>query len=182
MEQLWLSVLLVLLALASLALAIYLVVRYLARRRAPKAAAPPPEDPNDMTLKEGIGLDDGTIAGVEIAIPGPKPRARLRFTTRGVSNDVLLDQPITGIGRGTGSQIDIGDVLVSRRHARIVLEEDGKYWIEDLESANHTFVNGTAITRQKLSHDDKIRVGETFLTFALDRVGPDRVGPAPRDV
>jgi len=169
--DLWLSAVLALLALVALGVAIYLIVRYLSRPRAPKAAPPPPEDPNDITLKEGVGLDEGTLTGVEIDIPRPKPRARLRFTTRGVANDVLLDQPVTNIGRGVGNQIDIGDTMVSRRHAKVVLEEDGEYWIEDCQSANHTFVNGTAIERQKLSRDDKIRVGETFLTFVRDGGG-----------
>jgi hypothetical protein len=169
--ELWLSALLVLLALASLGLAIFLAVRYILRARAPKVI-PPPEDPNDITLAEGVGLDDGTLTGMEISVPGPKPRARLRFTTKGIDSDILLDQPITSIGRGTGNQIDVGDLLASRRHARIILDDDGEYWIEDNQSANHTFVNGTTITRQKLSRDDKIKVGETILTFVRDRGGP----------
>ncbi|MEE1086122.1 MAG: FHA domain-containing protein [Schaedlerella sp.] len=38
------------------------------------------------------------------------------------------------------------DPTISRQHAAIVLEASG-YFLEDLESANHTFVNGSIIKR-----------------------------------
>ena len=44
------------------------------------------------------------------------------------------------IGRGEGCDIIINESLVSRRHARVVIE-GGRPCIEDLGSANGTFVN-----------------------------------------
>ncbi len=165
--DLWVGILLLVLALACLGVAIFLAVRYLRRPRAPLSAAQPAEKSGDLTLMEGVGLDDGTLVSAAFSAAKPTSNGRLRYTTRGVANDVLLDQPVTGIGRGSANQIDLGDLLVSRKHASIVLE-DGEYWIEDLQSHNRTFVNGVAITRQKLSSDDTIKVGETLLTFVRD--------------
>lgn len=59
-----------------------------------------------------------------------------------------------------GTQIDTFD-NVSRKHARIVLE-DGQLSIEDLDSTNGTTINGIATTpghRQLLCHNDVIDFG-----------------------
>ena len=166
--DIWVLILLVLLALVCLGVAIFLAVRYLRRPKAPRPTPVAAEKSGDVTMMEGVGLDDGTLMSAAFSVSRPKSTGRLRYTTRGVANDVLLDQPVTSIGRGSANQIDLGDLLVSRRHAKIVLEADGEYWIEDCESHNHTFVNGALIARQKLSRDDKIKIGETLLTFVRD--------------
>jgi DNA-directed RNA polymerase subunit RPC12/RpoP len=48
--------------------------------------------------------------------------------------------------------------LVSRKHARIIRKPDG-FYIEDLDSANGTFVNGTTIKFKKIKASDKITLG-----------------------
>lgn len=45
------------------------------------------------------------------------------------------------IGRATDCQLKIASPLVSRRHCRVTVNRDCA-WIEDLGSANGTFVNG----------------------------------------
>ena len=64
-------------------------------------------------------------------------------------NDKLLKTIETkkqelSIGRNPGSDIVIDNLGVSDRHARIV-EQDGRYTIEDLDSTNGTFVDGKRI-------------------------------------
>src|SRR5512144_931180 len=54
--------------------------------------------------------------------------------------ELPLTMTETLIGRGEGCHIVVNEPLVSRRHARLVLE-DGRVFIEDLGSANGTFVN-----------------------------------------
>ena len=57
------------------------------------------------------------------------------------------------------------DVLISRRHARLWLDA-GVYWIEDLNSAGGTRLNGTEIRgqgRQEINHSTLIEIGETTL-------------------
>lgn len=73
------------------------------------------------------------------------------------------------IGRSTDADIFIDDKMVSNRHAQIVTnitaEGEEAYHIEDLDSTNHTFVNGEKITRHKLVHEDRIRIGKHLFKF-----------------
>jgi pSer/pThr/pTyr-binding forkhead associated (FHA) protein len=67
---------------------------------------------------------------------GPSARFWLKFAKR----EIPIEGTETLIGRGEGCDIIINESLVSRRHARVVIE-GGRPSIEDLGSANGTFVN-----------------------------------------
>ncbi len=77
------------------------------------------------------------------------------------------------IGRGPCSDppVDldlVSDDYISHQHARLIFEHD-RYWVEDLDSANGTWVNGVLITRKtRFGAGDRIRVGWTRLTIAAD--------------
>src|SRR5215813_88062 len=69
------------------------------------------------------------------------------------------------IGRGQGSEIQVVDDGVSRRHA-IVRTMAGEIWLEDAGSRNGTFVNGERIDRRRLMDGDKVQIGAaTVLKF-----------------
>lgn len=69
------------------------------------------------------------------------------------------------IGRGDENQIALPrDSTVSRTHAKIEAAGGG-YQIEDVGSANGTYVNGARTIRQTLQHGDTIQVGESRFTF-----------------
>ena len=64
-----------------------------------------------------------------------------------------------------GRQVEKGNYLieeqyksVGRKHARIIRKSDGIY-IEDLDSANGTFVNGKSVKLKKINASDKISLG-----------------------
>jgi pSer/pThr/pTyr-binding forkhead associated (FHA) protein len=84
---------------------------------------------------------------------------------------IPIEQPELSIGRLTDCDIYLDDNMVSGRHAKIeMLESPGKeglfnYFIQDLDSTNHTVVNGEMITRKKLEHNDKIRIGRHLFKF-----------------
>jgi pSer/pThr/pTyr-binding forkhead associated (FHA) protein len=79
----------------------------------------------------------------------------------------LDSSPVT-LGRSSENDLVLdADDFVSVQHARIDPPRDG-VWVEDLDSTNGTFVNGTKLTRpQKLTPGDVIRVGETDLRYEL---------------
>jgi pSer/pThr/pTyr-binding forkhead associated (FHA) protein len=79
----------------------------------------------------------------------------------------LDSSPVT-LGRSSENDLVLdADDFASVQHARIEPRRDG-VWVEDLDSTNGTFVNGTKLTRpQKLTPGDVIRVGETDLRYEL---------------
>jgi pSer/pThr/pTyr-binding forkhead associated (FHA) protein len=71
----------------------------------------------------------------------------------------------TSIGRTQDNQIVVAIKEVSRRHAKIVMSENG-YVLKDLGSPNGTFVNGQRITEQRLREGDKIEMGGKLFIFS----------------
>lgn len=70
----------------------------------------------------------------------------------------------TLIGRSPECDVFLDDVTVSRRHAEILVTEDG-VTIRDLGSLNGTFVNRHRIDEAPLEDDDEVQVGKYRLTF-----------------
>ena len=71
------------------------------------------------------------------------------------------------IGRSKTNDIVLSDDLsVSRKHARI-LHENGRYYIEDLNSSNGTAINGKEIKgRTVLEPDDLVLLGRRVFIFS----------------
>ncbi len=63
------------------------------------------------------------------------------------------------IGRDETCGIQFDEEIVSRFHAR-VLAENGKWWIEDSDSTNGTYLNNQKISRIELTPDLKIEFGK----------------------
>jgi DNA-binding winged helix-turn-helix (wHTH) protein len=73
------------------------------------------------------------------------------------------------LGRGAESVVVLGEARVSRRHARILVEE-GRATLEDLDSQNGTFLNRRRIDQAVPLHSgDRIGVGSTELVFVGTR-------------
>ena len=84
------------------------------------------------------------------------------------SAKTLEDQyPLTGaltvVGR-EDSDINIEDPTMSIRHFEIE-HRNGEFFIRDLESTNHTRVNGRQISSTTLHSGDRIQAGLTMLVF-----------------
>ncbi len=86
-----------------------------------------------------------------------------------VSNRFDIEKPSLNFGRSVESHVQIDDLAVSSKHARITVEEEnGKevFYIEDLGSTNGTFVNEESINdKVLLRHNDNIRVGWNNFIF-----------------
>ena len=81
------------------------------------------------------------------------------------------------IGRQSG-QIELTDGTISRIHARIIYQ-NRRWFIEDLGSANGTWLNNAKISKATaLRRDDHVRVGNTVLSFQLAKPRSARVLPA----
>ena len=72
---------------------------------------------------------------------------------------------ITKIGRGRGNHIHLSGHYASQDHARITFKQ-GQYWLEDLGSLNHTFLNEVPVTKDiVLANGDRLRIGEVIFRF-----------------
>ena len=99
--------------------------------------------------------------------PPRRPAYQPRLSVDGTPRIMQLRQGSNIIGRGTGSDLQLMDQGVSRRHADVHVA-DGHATVYDLGSTNGTSVNGHAVSTQPLQHGDVIRVGHTRLVFHED--------------
>ncbi|MBN2040344.1 MAG: diguanylate cyclase [Spirochaetes bacterium] len=76
------------------------------------------------------------------------------------------------IGRNPDNDIFITDTTVSRTHARLSWDQD-TFIIEDLNSTNGIFLNGSKISSARLNSKDSLRIGRIELQFTMTRVGVD---------
>lgn len=68
------------------------------------------------------------------------------------------------IGRAVDADFQIAERSISRQHCRI-FREDGRYWVEDLGSTNHTWLNDEQVDRAPLRDGDHLRISQTVLKF-----------------
>lgn len=93
---------------------------------------------------------------------------RLRYTLTVIEGpDVGRVVPMTKaeatIGRGSESDVALPHRVVSRKHARLSLRR-GKLVVEDLGSANGTFVNGERVTERRVVPDgSRLQLGGEVL-------------------
>ena len=76
------------------------------------------------------------------------------------------------IGRSAESDMTVPEARVSRQHARLQWWE-GRWFVNDLDSANGTFLNNQKLTMpQPLHSGDLIGVGESVFLFTAKRPPP----------
>src|SRR5512144_1884463 len=95
---------------------------------------------------------------------------------------VTLDGDRFVLGRNPECAVVIPVTSVSREHAQIV-RIGGKYFIEDKQSRNGTFVNNQQVsTRTALKNNDKIRICDFVAAFVEQgTVADPEEEPEPED-
>ena len=71
------------------------------------------------------------------------------------------------IGRDPGSDIFLDNAGISRQHARIE-RTPGGYVVEDLGSANGTFINDSQVQKEFVGHDDVVQIGKFTLWVGVE--------------
>jgi DNA-binding winged helix-turn-helix (wHTH) protein len=95
--------------------------------------------------------------------------------------EIVLAPGENVLGRGEDAAVWIDAASVSRRHARILLEDDDVF-LEDLGSKNGTFLRGERISaRAPLSDGDNVCLGSEWIAVRIRRGAPSTktVGGAP---
>lgn len=77
------------------------------------------------------------------------------------------------IGRAADSHVFLPDRAVSKKHAIIARDGQGQWTVQDLDSANKTYVNGEAVRTAPIKTGDAIRITEFTLEVNLDDKPPE---------
>jgi hypothetical protein len=147
-----------------------------------------PSGPPPSTAGEGPAPADAPPAAplepsVAVAEPppwppvngSPRPPARSAMPSAGVPGRLVINAgpdagdefalaEDTSVGRDSSCDVVLDDPYVSRRHARVTIENH-RFFIYDLGTPGGTFVNDQQIQRRLLYEGDRIRVGRTTLEF-----------------
>ena len=84
-----------------------------------------------------------------------------------VIKEVQITKDKTTLGRRPYNDIVIDNLAVSGEHA--VLQMVGNdVFIEDLNSTNGTYINGRAIKKQLLAHNDTVEIGKYTIRYAVE--------------
>ncbi len=84
-----------------------------------------------------------------------------------VIKEVQITKDKTTLGRRPYNDIVIDNLAVSGEHA--VLQMVGAdVFIEDLNSTNGTYINGKAVKKQLLAHNDTVEIGKYKIKYIVD--------------
>src|SRR4051812_36299104 len=84
-----------------------------------------------------------------------------------VIKEVQITKDKTTLGRRPYNDIVIDNLAVSGEHA--VLQMVGAdVFIEDLNSTNGTYINGKAVKKQLLAHNDTVEIGKYKIKYVVD--------------
>jgi hypothetical protein len=122
-----------------------------------------PEDTGPIELARG-----------KLTLPSPgTQKACLRVIKGPAKNRIIyLAEPAALIGRDPDCEIQLLDHTVSRRHARVVFQNE-EFILEDLDSTNGTYVNGIRIVRCILRQNDAIHIGNVKMIFTEEVLLPE---------
>ena len=131
------------------------------------AERPLPEEPPVLAeMPRAIAVEAPTLVDEAPTIvdeppsdlePVPADGLTLRLETeRGSRSTFHVTKSGATIGRGPESTIQLPDLSVSRKHARITYKQ-GSYWLSDLGSMGGTWIDGT-----KLAAPRRVASGQTI--------------------
>jgi serine/threonine protein kinase len=93
------------------------------------------------------------------------------LTVEATGKKVRLHKPITLVGRAPECTLLLRASDVSKHHCQILIDTD-KVVVEDLESANGTYVNGKPVKKARLHDGDELRIADhAFGVRIVEREG-----------
>lgn len=118
----------------------------------------------DASQKNMIDLVDR-----EIQLCIQDAHMRLKFVSHnGRTEEVTLPGADVILGRASSIPCLLKDEELSRKHAKLTVNQQGRLIIEDLDSANGTFVNDERLYAPRvLTTGDCVRIGKTQVSASL---------------
>lgn len=126
----------------------------------------------------GVSIPDGPVSGGKQFDTQTQQYPGVRRADAAVPSTEVVLEVIDGVDKGKEIELDekkpfivgrtprcdltLSDLRVSKSHARLWFA-DGSWWIEDLNSTNGTYKNGSRIHVQSLGKGDELMMGQTRL-------------------
>ena len=139
------------------------------RRSGPELASPFASAAVATAVPAAVAAADVPTEAVGIPAPSDQTIAKRLVITSGPKEGLEIELPSEqlAIGRSSESGLVIRDDYTSTHHARLLLWKDG-WVIQDLDSTNGTFLDGTRVTQPALIPlNTPVTIGTT--TFELRR-------------
>jgi len=99
----------------------------------------------------------------------------------GPVREFQFSQGPISIGRAQGSSIFLPDRTVSKQHAIISATENGKWMVEDMDSANKTYLNDQAVHKAEIKHGDCLRITDFTIEVVLVESAEAELPVQPED-
>jgi ABC-type multidrug transport system ATPase subunit/pSer/pThr/pTyr-binding forkhead associated (FHA) protein len=143
-----------------------------------------------LTGSTAVHLADprsGPVLTLTVSRPTTAPARRTEATQASPSQALKASEvdktasaalPTIRIGRGSGSQIAVDDLLVSRHHAELTRTTNG-WRLKDLGSRNGSFVNGQRIEEADLSPGQRVTFGQADFIVMRGGLAPWPVDDYP---
>ena len=122
---------------------------------------------NDVCHVSEKGAPERVLEQGEIFVVSQSKRIALINYSPDMPCDKVADMrvyPVVEIGRNDMCTLVLKENCVSRRHARVFFAE-GRFFVEDLNSVNGTFLNKKRITSSEIHEGDVISVGSYDIKF-----------------
>jgi pSer/pThr/pTyr-binding forkhead associated (FHA) protein len=82
-------------------------------------------------------------------------------------NEFRFTEGSVAIGRQANNQVVLADRTVSKKHAVISRDQNGKWMVEDMKSANKTYLNDKPIEKAEIKTGDCLRISEFTIQIVL---------------
>ena len=138
--------------------------------------------PTSLTGSKGVSSSKAMVPAVESTgsmESGGGGDGRTKFIQAGVSalfrmepgsanlDEFLMEKDVALFGRGSNCDVVLTEKKASRKHFE-VRRQGLSFFLKDLNSANGTVVNGSAVTEAELVAGDQIQVGESKIQFSIE--------------
>lgn len=130
-------------------------------------------------MSEATRLLAGALVRRALRGEGAPPVPHLLVRPPGGAEEAVALPPELTVGRDPSAGLVLSDAGASRRHARLLVGDDGSAEVEDLGSKNGLRLNGRRLPRGRapLRDGDELTLGATVLRYVDPAAGP----PGQRD-
>jgi len=86
----------------------------------------------------------------------------------GSAREFQFTEGAISIGRAADSHVFLPDRAVSKQHAIISIAEGGKWVVQDMDSANKTYLNNEAVQKAEIKTGDSLRITDFTIEINLE--------------